>query len=198
MSLKTIHPDDLKMKLLRGEPVDLLDVRSPGEYQQVHVAGARLMPLADLDLSAVRSGRPPEAQGPTYVLCKSGGRAKMAAAKLNEAGVEAVVVEGGTDACVASGLPVVRGRSVMPLHRQALLGAGLVVWIGLVLAWLVHPWFIAITAFAGCGLILAGAADFCLLAILLGKMPWNRLRDQNTGTTSPSTPICQTGTCDSK
>lgn len=174
MPLTMIHPDDLHVKLRRGEPLDLLDVRSPGEHRAVHVLGTRLIPLADLDPAAAAAQRPPQAQGPTYVLCKSGGRAKQAAAKLEAAGVEAIVVEGGTDACVAAGLPVVRGKSVLPLHRQALLGAGLVVWTGLLLAWLVHPWFLAVTAFAGCGLMLAGTADICMMAILLGKMPWNR------------------------
>lgn len=176
--MKTIHPTELKALIDRGAAVDLLDVRTPGEYRAAHVAGARLMPLDELDVEALRQGRN-GATGPTYVLCKSGSRAKAAAGRLTAAGLDAVVVEGGTDACVAEGLPVVRGRGGIPLHRQALLGAGLVVWAGLLLSWLVHPWFIAVTAFAGCGLLLAGLADVCLMAMLLAKMPWNRSSKQD-------------------
>jgi len=39
---------------------------------------------------------------------------------------------------------------------------------------MVHPYFIGINAFAACGLMLAGAFDFCMVGIVLSYMPWNR------------------------
>jgi len=39
----------------------------------------------------------------------------------------------------------------------------------------VNPLFALIPAFTGLGLTLAGATGWCGLALLLGKMPWNRV-----------------------
>jgi hypothetical protein len=45
-----------------------------------------------------------------------------------------------------------------------------------VLAWQVHPAFIALSAFVGAGLVFAGVTDFCGMGLLLAKMPWNKKR----------------------
>jgi hypothetical protein len=45
---------------------------------------------------------------------------------------------------------------------------------GALLAWFVAPAFIILSGFVGLGLIVAGATDFCPMAILLAKMPWNQ------------------------
>jgi len=39
---------------------------------------------------------------------------------------------------------------------------------------LVHPGFYALSAFVGAGLLFAGLTDWCGMAMLLAKMPWNR------------------------
>ena len=73
-----------------------------------------------------------------------------------------------------AGLPVERGSSgVISLERQVRIGAGLLVLIGAMLAWLVHPYFLAIPLFIGAGLVFAGVTDHCGMAMLLAKMPWN-------------------------
>ena len=45
---------------------------------------------------------------------------------------------------------------------------------GLVLA-RINPWFILIDWFVSLGLVLGGATGYCPMAMLLGKMPWNRV-----------------------
>jgi hypothetical protein len=45
---------------------------------------------------------------------------------------------------------------------------------GLVLAALISPWFIALSAFVGSGLVFAGVSGWCGMAKVLGAMPWNR------------------------
>ncbi len=44
---------------------------------------------------------------------------------------------------------------------------------GFILAWLVHPYFLALSAFVGAGLVFAGITDWCGMGLLLAKLPWN-------------------------
>ena len=102
-------------------------------------------------------------------------RATKAAEKLRNAGLDdVVVVEGGTNAWVASGLPVVRGRKTISIERQVRIGAGSLVVIGAVLGWRVHPAFYILSGAVGAGLVFAGVTDICGLAIVLAQAPWNR------------------------
>ena len=117
-----MSPAALK-RLLAKEPGPLVvDVRTPAEFEAIHVRGAKLMPLQQLDAEAVRRlMRPGE---PVYLLCHSGSRAAQAQRALAAAGLtETVVVEGGTVAAEAAGLPVERGRKAMPLNRRGGSGA---------------------------------------------------------------------------
>ncbi len=175
MTMKTIDPQTLSDKLNNGHAIDLIDVRTPAEYRAVHVRGARLAPLDVLDADQVRQGRPDDADGPTYILCKSGARSKQACARLAEVeGIDPVVVHGGTEACEAAGLPVERGKAVMSLERQVRIAAGALVAIGTVLGAAASPWWLIVPGFVGGGLVFAGVTDTCGMAMMLAKMPWNR------------------------
>jgi rhodanese-related sulfurtransferase len=71
---------------------------------------------------------------------------------------------------------VVTNRTApLPIMRQVQIAAGLLVLLGIALAVLVSPWFMALPAFVGAGLVLAGLTGFCGMANLLRHMPWNRL-----------------------
>jgi rhodanese-related sulfurtransferase len=154
--------------------IELLDVRTPAEYEAAHVEGAKLLPLDQLDASAYLSQR--KSDGPIYLLCHSGSRAAKAAEKFKQAGFDGcVVVEGGTEACIAAGLPVIRGsRNVLPLMRQVQIAIGTIVATGSLLTLLADSKFALIPLFMGCGLIFAGVTGFCGLAVLIAKMPWNQ------------------------
>lgn len=169
--LKTsITPTELHRLL----PVALLDVRTPGEFAEAHVPGAKLVPLDDLDAAAFL--RQHEAKTPLYVLCQSGGRACKAIEKFQRAGFGGcVLVEGGTAAWIAAGLPVEQSESrVLPLMRQVQIIVGAITATGAVLAMTVNPWFVVIPLLMGCGLLFAGVTGCCGLAVILAKMPWNR------------------------
>jgi hypothetical protein len=56
------------------------------------------------------------------------------------------------------------------------IAAGGLILLGLLLALVVSPWFAALSAFVGAGLIFAGITGTCGLARVLGFMPWNRVR----------------------
>lgn len=173
--MKTIRPAELQQRFLSEPALALLDVRTPAEFAEVHATGARNVPLDKFEpRDLLKSGTIAQGQ-PVYLLCRSGGRATTAAEKMARQGLDqGVVVEGGTLAWDQAGLPVERGTAkVMSLERQVRIGAGFLVLIGLILAWLVHPYFIALSAFVGVGLVFAGVTDWCGMGLLLAKAPWN-------------------------
>jgi rhodanese-related sulfurtransferase len=175
----TISPTALADLRRRGEALHLIDVRTPAEYGEVHVEFARNLPLDRLDpqaLTAATGGRP----GRVYLVCRSGGRSQKACEQLMAAGVGDVVsVEGGTAACEAAGLPVVRGKKAMSLERQVRIAAGALVAIGAALAAFGPDpgWKLVgagLAGFVGCGLVFAGITDTCGMAMLIARMPWNQ------------------------
>lgn len=102
-SLTTIDVSELHQAL--GEDITLLDVREPYEYEAGHVAGAQLMPLANV--VALAADLPKDR--PVYVVCRSGNRSLQASNALIEAGFEDVRnVGGGMIAWEAAGFDVAR------------------------------------------------------------------------------------------
>jgi len=167
-SSRTISPQEVQARRAAG-PVALIDVRTPAEYRSLHAEGATLIPLEDL--TAISLG--PEA--PVYLICETGPRAFMAAERLRAAGrSDVVVVDGGTERWAAEGLPVVRGRKTWSMFRQVRFIAGTLVLAGVALGWKAHPGFYALSAFVGAGLLFSGITDFCGMALILARMPWNR------------------------
>jgi rhodanese-related sulfurtransferase len=174
MTVATISPRQLA-ELNQAEPVELIDVRTPVEFREVHVEFARNVPLDRLDPVAVMRARTGSPDEPLYVICRSGSRGHKACEKFLAAGLTTVVnVEGGTTACVDAGLPVVRGRKAISLERQVRIAAGLLVLLGILLGWLVDPVLFGLSAFVGAGLVFAGVTDFCGMGLLLARMPWNQ------------------------
>jgi len=178
-------------ELFAGNGTDqphIVDVRSAAEYRTVHVPNARHVPLERVSPEAVRGTRPDGMQGPTYVICKTGARARKAIEKLNGHGhdLDLVLVEGGTDAAVQAGVDVVRGKQAMSLERQVRIAAGALVALGVAGGVWISPWVLIVPAFVGCGLVFAGVTDTCGMGMLLARMPWN------TAT------ACATGTCSMK
>ena len=101
---------------------------------------------------------------------------EICAEKLEKEGfTDCQVVEGGTLGWAEAGLPVNRGTTkVISLERQVRIAAGLLVLTGVALGTWVHPGFYGISAFVGAGLTFAGITDWCGMAMLLAKMPWNQ------------------------
>jgi rhodanese-related sulfurtransferase len=168
MAVDTITPDELAARRGRGDAVELIDVRTPAEFGEVHADLARNVPLDRLDPLALPAGRT------VYVICRTGARGRQACERLAAAGREAVNVDGGTLAWDAAGLPVIRGRRAVSLERQVRIAAGSLALIGAVLALAVHPSFAGLSAFVGAGLVFAGVTDTCGMGLVLARMPWNR------------------------
>ncbi len=190
MSIQTISPHELWKKRNEGTSVDLIDVRTPVEYREVHVEFARNVPLDQLDPLAVIQSRNGTKNEPLYIVCRTGSRGEKACDKFEQAGYANVVnVEGGTLACEQAGLPLVRGKKTISLERQVRIAAGTLVLLGAVLAWLLHPAFIGLSALVGAGLVFAGVTDTCGMGMLLARMPWNQC-SQNSQTCDTRSPQC--------
>ena len=182
MSVPTVSPQRLGELCRVGGKIDLIDVRTPVEFRELHAAGARNVPLDRLDPAAAIRDRNGPPDDPVYVICRSGSRGRQACEKFQAAGFTNVVnVEGGTLAWAECGLPVVRGRKAVSLERQVRIAAGLLVLLGALLGWLAHPAFVALSAFVGAGLVFAGVTDTCGMGLLLARMPWNRVKDTPAG-----------------
>ncbi|MGI8847397.1 MAG: rhodanese-like domain-containing protein [Candidatus Dormibacteria bacterium] len=94
-------PQDAFAAVSKGDGV-LLDVREPWEYEQVHIPGAVLIPLAEIPdrLTEVPSDQD------VYVHCRLGGRSGRAVEYLREQGRPRTInVLGGIEAWQDAGLP---------------------------------------------------------------------------------------------
>jgi rhodanese-related sulfurtransferase len=173
--VRNVTAAELAAQCRGGKPIDLIDVRTPAEFENAHVEGARNVPLDRLDRSAVERARVSGAGEPVYVICQKGGRGQQACEKLTAAGVSNVVnVAGGTDACAAAGMRLIHGRKTISLERQVRIAAGLLVLIGSLLGYFVSPYWIGLAAFVGAGLVFAGITDTCGMGLVLARMPWNQ------------------------
>ena len=102
MSTRTpeVDVDQLAAALEGGAQV--VDVRERGEYAEVHVPGAVLIPMGQL---AARMGEL-DSTSPVYVVCASGNRSSAMTDLLRASGFDACSVTGGTQAWVSSGRAV--------------------------------------------------------------------------------------------
>lgn len=170
--VKTISVRELAT-LAGQEQIDLIDVRTPAEFRQLHAAMARNIPLDRISREAVANDRVGKSDDPFYVICQSGARSRQACIQLQEAGCSAVNVTGGTVAWSVEGHPAVQGQKTVSLERQVRITAGFLVLLGVGLSFL-SPYAIGLSAFVGAGLMFAGITDTCGMGMMLAKMPWNR------------------------
>jgi rhodanese-related sulfurtransferase len=168
-----LSPSGLDELLREGADIRLLDVRTPGEYEAVHIAGAYNVPLDTLGEHAAEIRA--HVDEPVVLVCQSGARARRAEEALRAAGMPQLhVLDGGINGWVAAGQPVRRGAARLSLERQVRMAAGTLAAAGGFLALLVNPLFALLPAFVGSGLVFAGVTDTCAMGMLLAKLPYNR------------------------
>jgi len=90
---RAISPADAKKRIDAGEEIILLDVRTPEEYAEGHIAGSVLLPLDEIDAKAGEALKDKDA--PIFVYCRSGRRSKIAAEALVSMGYTEVYDLGG-------------------------------------------------------------------------------------------------------
>lgn len=152
----------------------LVDVREPAEFASGHLAGAVSVPLSRLS-----AGGLPEHAGKKLVMqCKAGRRAESACTKLSGEVMDMLYnLEGGIDAWIAAGFEVEQTatRKVLPMEQQLRVTVGVLLLIGLLLGYGVHPAFFLLSGLLGGGLIYSGLTGACGMAMVLARMPWNRM-----------------------
>jgi hypothetical protein len=62
----------------------------------------------------------------------------------------------------------------MRVLRQAFFAASTLIIVGLVGAYFVHPYFLALPALVAGGLMFSALVGWCPMIYILEKMPWNR------------------------
>lgn len=166
--------DVSQLRQLRHEDPDIriLDVRTGGEFETVHIPGSYNVPLDTLgehvrDLAAVDHA--------VVLVCQSGGRATQAHEKLTSAGKDALhILDGGMAAWEMGGGDVVRGDSDRwAMDRQVRLVAGSLALAGIAASTVVPAAKWIAGGVAG-GLTFSAVTNTCAMATMLGKLPYNR------------------------
>lgn len=178
MTLRKIDAKTTHDWMKAGKAV-LIDVREPDEWIKEHVPEAHLVPLSGFNPEDF----PKEHDKIAVFHCRSGGRTEAAAPQILQSGFREVYqLDGGIQGWRAAGLHVnENAKAPISIMRQVQIAAGSMVVLGIVLAVLISPWFMALSAFVGAGLTQAGITGNCAMASLLKHMPWNRVITSQQG-----------------
>ena len=166
--------------------VQLVDVRSPLEFDSEHIEGSKNIPLDDL---GYRSGEIKN-DCTTVLICRSGVRAGRAADLLASYGMNVSVLAGGVTDWKKCGLPLIEGKKRLSLERQVQLTIGILLLSSVSAGWYINPaWFI-VPGIIGAGLTFAGLSGFCGLAVVISKAPWNKIEKSGEGSVPKKTSCC--------
>ena len=125
--MQIISAKSLSEQMQAGR-VELIDVRTQMEYQEVHIEGAKNIPLDTLNVDDFIASRDESCIDSLCMICRSAVRGGKACEKLASAGLQRVFnLDGGMLAWEALELDVIRGRKVMSLERQVRIAAGFLV-----------------------------------------------------------------------
>ena len=97
--------NDVKQAFEERARFQIVDVRETYEWDAGHIEESVHIPLADV--MAGGEGERLDRGRPVLVVCKVGSRSELAALMLQARGFQAQNLEGGTEAWMAAGLPLV-------------------------------------------------------------------------------------------
>ncbi len=104
-AVENVNAEQARRLLQQRPEVFLLDVRTPGEYLQVRLAGARLIPIDQLQRRVTEIPK-----GPVLIYCAVGSRSSAVADYLLRLGYPEVFnLYGGIWAWQLRGMPVLKG-----------------------------------------------------------------------------------------
>ena len=175
--MTTAAPDKVDATTVRSwldqpDPVTVLDVRSPAEFETARIPGSINVPLNLVEKHAGQVAARLDRQ--VVLVCQSGARATSAQQRLAGAGAEHLhVLDGGVAAFSSAGGEVVQGRARWSLERQVRLVAGSLVLAGLAAALRV-PKAGLLAGGVGAGLTMSALTDSCTMGRVLSALPYNR------------------------
>jgi rhodanese-related sulfurtransferase len=165
----------VRARLDQPDAVTVLDVRTPAEFETVHIRGSYNVPLNLLDEHAEQFAA--RLDRDIVLVCASGVRATQARQRLAAVGVDRTqVLDGGITAYAAAGAPdgsIVRGRARWALDRQVRFVSGVLVLAGLAVG-LRAPKARLLSAGIATGLTVSALTDVCVMARILSALPYNR------------------------
>ena len=148
-----------------------IDVREYPEFAEGHIEGSELIPLGTLNNAYEGWDR----SEPLTLICRSGKRAERARQTLAEKGFTVLkVLDGGVQAWTGAGKPLmVVANRPWSMERQVRVTAGSLVLAFCGLGLFTSKKFFIGAALIGAGLVYAGVSNTCMMASVLGRMPWN-------------------------
>ena len=150
----------------------MIDVREYPEFAGGHVEGSEWVRLSELEKASEAWAR----TDALTLVCGTGVRAEQARTLLAARGfVHLQVMAGGIAQWKREGgaLRKLPG-AVWSMERQVRVVAGSLVVVTLALGYFVWPGFMVLTGLIGAGLAFAGVSNTCMMATVLGALPWNR------------------------
>ncbi|MEX2504887.1 MAG: rhodanese-like domain-containing protein [Egicoccus sp.] len=167
-----IAPGELRGWLAAPNAPRVLDVRSPAEFETVHIPDSYNVPLDTLREHSEELSQ--HLDDHVVLVCRSGTRAQQAERAFAEVGLSNLhVLEGGIGGWQADGADVVRGQARWDLERQVRLVAGGIVLVA-GLGSLAVPRLKWLATGVGAGLVTAAVTDTCTMGMALSKLPYNR------------------------
>jgi rhodanese-related sulfurtransferase len=171
-AVSTIDVSQFRQLMNEDPDLRVLDVRTGGEFETVHIPGSFNVPLDTLgeharDLASV--------EHPVVLVCQTGGRASKAHDALSAAGKEGLyILDGGMAAWQRSGGDVATGgKQRWAMDRQVRLVAGSLVLAG-VLGSVATPKAKWLAGGVAGGLVYSAVSNTCAMASMLAKVPYNR------------------------
>ncbi|MBR6026698.1 MAG: rhodanese family protein [Neisseriaceae bacterium] len=171
MAIKTIDAKQADELIKSGAVI--IDIRSQDEYVRKHIDGAICIPVSEMNAEKI------PANSTIIFSCLSGMRTQSNAETLSKCACNCsnvYILEGGMNAWEKCGLPIEKNAACsLDVMRQVQIAAGSLILIGVLLGFFVSKWFFLLSGFVGAGLLFAGLTGFCGMAVLLMKMPWNKV-----------------------
>lgn len=177
MTTPTTAPDTVDAATVidwarRPDDVTIIDVRTPAEFETMHIPGSYNVPVTMLGEHAAQFAARLDRK--VVLVCQSGARASQARLRLAGVGAQNLhILDGGVPAYASAGGEVVRGRSRWAMDRQVRLAAGSLV-LTSILASVKVPAARFVAGGIGAGLTFAAVADSCAMSQVLGKLPYNK------------------------
>jgi rhodanese-related sulfurtransferase len=169
-----ITSTELRDRIASPAAVQILDVRTPAEFETAHIHASYNVPLDVLDKHGPDVASRLDGAHDVIIVCRSGQRSAKAAELLHHAGLTGgLVLEKGIADWEGNGYPVERGVQRWEIERQVRLVAGSIV-LSAVLGSTVFPRLKWLAAAIGAGLTYAAVSDTCAMGTALAKLPYNR------------------------
>ncbi len=167
-----INPNRLQELQADHPDLQIVDVRSGGEFQAAHIPGSHSIPLEVISEHAAQVAT---IDRPLVLVCQTGARASKACERLAASGAGPLyLLEGGVPGWQSAGFDVNRGESQRwAMDRQVRLVAGTIVSVA-VAASAAVPAVKWIAAGIGAGLTYSALSNTCGMAAVLSKLPYNR------------------------